>query len=539
MSARWTPSAQRLAAPIVVGSALLVILLGVPRDIHAQSGSAVDVRGWSARIDARIGEQLQREQVRPAELSDDSEFLRRAWLDLCGTIPPLHHPDGLSGVLDFLESKREDKREAVLDSLLASPAHARRLAEHWGRILLPPDSGQARLPFELWLRQQFVVNVPYDELARRILLARGSAGQAGPSVYYTSLQLKPEELAASTSQVFLGTQIHCAQCHNHPFDHWRREDFWGFAAFFARLKTSPNGQPVFDVEDVAEGEVMIPGLAGQVLADSERPASVAPRFLNGAVSGDDLPGTRRERLAEWLVSAENPYFARAAVNRVWGLMLGRGLVTPVDDLGDHNPPLHPELLDELAREFVASGHDLRLLIRAIAGTQAYQRTSRSSPGDPDRPELFARMAVKPLSGEQLYGCLSEAMRRRRPAGPYENFGAFDPLLANFLSRFGVSGQDATRYEAGIPQALTMINGGLVRQATDLVQSDLLVALDAPFLDDEQRIGILFLTSLGRQPTDDERAWCRGQLERSGEARRRACADILWALLNSGEFALNH
>ncbi len=491
----------------------------------------------AARIDRHLAAAWDRENVVPAPPASDAEFLRRAWLDLCGIIPPLNDGDGISGVHDFLHATRPDKRARLIEALLARPRHPAHLANVWKRVMLPADMNVQQfggdLGFESWLRGRFADNVPYHTLVSEVLLATGAANDAGPLLFYTVLELKPEELAASTSRIFLGVQIQCAQCHDHPFDHWKREDFWGYAAFFARLNR-PTGQQPF-LTDGNSGEVMLPGTEQLVL----------PRFLGGEISPDDAGPTRRARLAAVLTSAENPYFTRATVNRAWALLFGRGLVDPVDDLGRHNPPSHPELLDELAEYFVASGFDLRRLLRTLALTEAYQLSSRTSPGTEVRPELFARMAMKTLTAEQLYDCLTEAMRRRelQAGGPQvlAISRGIDPRRESFLARFRAPAQRATEYQAGIPQALTLMNGEIVRQATDVGQGDLLAALEAPFFTHEDRVETVFLSCLARPPEEDERDLFVEYVA-SGGAKgdpREALGDVLWALLNSAEFVLNH
>ena len=491
----------------------------------------------AAKIDARLAEVWAREKVEAAPPAEDADFLRRAWLDLCGTIPPLNDPDGISGIRQFLDSNDPDKRVRLIERLLARPSHATHFANVWKNVLLPQDAEVQRLGgeagFQSWLRGQFADNVPYDMLIASLVLAQGQANQAGPALFFTSLQLKPEELAASTSRVFLGTQIQCAQCHDHPFDHWKKADFWGYAAFFAQLQRPQQAQQIaFQVSDAATGEVMIPG-------SSE---AVTPRFLGGDTSGDDLGKSRRERLVQWLTWPENPFVARAAVNRVWALLFGRGLVHPVDDLGRHNASAHPELMSELAEYFVRSGYDLNRLVRTLTQTKAYQLSSRSPPGAEDRPELFARMSIKSLTAEQLYDCLLEAMRRRESASPAPpsalvlNRG-LDATRQAFLMRFRAPTQGATEYEGGIPQALTLMNGTNIRQATDLKQSDLLGALDAPFFTAAQKVEVLFLSTLSRPPRSEERAKFVAYVEQAGN--RQALGDVLWALLNSAEFMLNH
>ena len=489
----------------------------------------------AARIDELLDDARRQSGVSSAPLASDSEFLRRAWLDLCGTIPPLNHQDGISGIQDFLGSEQPDKRAVLLRRLLEKPSHAAHLATIWKNVMLPAEANVRRFGgdsgFQNWLRVQFADNVPYDELVRSVLLSTGAANQVGPSLFYTALELKPEELAASTSRIFLGTQIQCAQCHDHPFDHWTRRDFWSYAAFFARLARPGRPQQVAaTVSDVETGEVKLPD-TGEV---------VSPRFLGGAVSADDGDLNRRQRLAAWLTSRDNPYFAAATVNRAWALLFGRGIVDPVDDLGKHNAPSHPELLDELSQYFVDSDFDFACLLRTIASTRAYQLSSQSSPGDPDRPELFARMAIKSLTAEQLYDCLGEAMRRREFAST-PGGRRFDQARLSFLTKFRAPGQGATQFESGIPQALTLMNGALVREATDLAQSDVLVALNAPFFTDERRVEVLFLSTLSRPPTPAERRKFVQYVAQGKESndRRAALGDVLWALLNSAEFALNH
>ena len=511
---------------------LLLTATGVARaELRSESEMA-------ERINQHLALHWQTEAITPAGRATDAEFLRRAWLDLCGTIPPLNHQDGISGVRDFLQADHPDKREQLIQHLLDKPTHAAHFATIWRNVMIPPDVNVQRLggdtAFQTWLRGQFADAVPYDQMVNDLLLATGAANQTGPALFYTSLQLQPEELAASSSRIFLGTQIQCAQCHDHPFDHWKRQDFWGYAAFFARLSRPPNGQlAVFQVADTERGEVRIP--------DTDE--AVLPQFLGGQLSADEKGTHRRKRLAVWLTSAENPYFARATVNRVWALLFGRGLVDPVDDLGDHNPPSHPELLDELARYFVDSGFDLRRLLRTLAKTKAYQLSSQSSEGTEDRPELFARMAIKSLTAEQLYDCLAAAMRQREETNGQVSYRSrsFDQNRQAFLAKFRAPTQGTTDYESGIPQALTLMNGTVVRRGTDLAQSDLLVALDAPFFTDKQRVEVLFLSTVSRLPSQAEQEKMVQYVRKGGvkQNRRAALSDVLWALINSAEFVLNH
>ena len=495
----------------------------------------------AARIDTHLATVWASAGVTPAPAASDAEFLRRAWLDLCGIVPPILHGDGITGIRNFLGDTEPNKRQRLIRALLAKPRHAAHFATVWKNVMIPADTNVQRFGgdngFQGWLRGQFADNVPYNKMVNDLLLATGNANQVSPALFYSALQLKPEELAASTSKIFLGTQIQCAQCHDHPFDHWTRNDFWGYAAFFARLARPQNAQQVTtQVTDTNTGELKFP----------ETEDTVTPKFLGGKPSPDGDDGNRRQRLAQWLTSGSNPYFAQATVNRVWKQLFGRGIVNPADDLGKHNPPSHPELLNDLAQYFAETGFDLQRLIRTMAITQAYQLSSSSSPGDDQRPEIFARMAIKSLTAEQLYDCLLEAMRKREGNQLTNQRGGFavngGQLRQTFLLKFRAPTQGATEYEAGIPQALTLMNGSLIRDATDLQQSDILVMLDAPFFSSNAaRLETLFMSTLSRKPSETERVKFLNYVEEASKkfSRRQALSDVLWALLNSAEFVLNH
>jgi hypothetical protein len=508
----------------------LAILCGPPRAGAQDAPAGPDeFARMVARIDTLVNERLARAGVEPAPLADDAEFLRRAHLDLIGVIPTA------AEVRAFLADTTPDKRARLIESLLARPGHATHLAGAWRDVLLPPDPNVAqfgsRTGFQFWLRDRFERNVRYDRIVAELLITRGNPNQATPALFFTAAELKPEELAARSARIFLGVQIECAQCHDHPTDRWTKRDFWGYAAFFAQLESvaeRPLGASAF--QDKEQGEVFLPGTQ----------EAIPPTFL-GRVNAGAEPGQRRLRLALWLASKDNPYFARATANRVWALLFGRGLVEPRDDLGPHNPPSHPELLDELSQYLIKSRFDLRLMLRTLASTDAYARSSAwPSDGPEPAPELFARMAMKSLSPEQLYDCLAAATRRQ--SMPLAREGEFDVDAGRqaFLAKFEGTPASAVDFSSGIPQALTLMNGDEIRAATDLESSGLLVALGAPFLTDAERVESMFLATLSRKPTDAERSRFLEYVSRKGaKERSRGLSDALWAILNSAEFALNH
>jgi hypothetical protein len=291
-----------------------------------------------------------------------------------------------------------------------------------------------------------------------------------------------------------------------------------------------NVSAVLRVMDANKGEVKLPET--ETIVSPAYPFEVAEVGLTepGGDSVDDE--SRRERLAAWLTSSENPYFARATVNRVWSQLFGRGLVDPVDDMGGHNAPTLPVVLDKLAEYFASTGFDLRQLTRAITLTRAYQLSSAAEADDLASEMLFARMGIKVLSAEQLYDCLAVVTLQRDDDA--------DRSRADFLRKVSTSMGGSNSYEAGIPQALTLMNGARMTQATSPATSGLLRSLGAPFYSDSQRIETLFLATLSRPPSDTELAGF-GQYvaDASQDSHKQAYADLLWALLNSAEFTLNH
>jgi hypothetical protein len=435
-----------------------------------------------------------------------------------------------------LNDPSPDKRQQLIERLLNSPAHATHLAVTWRKIMLPgeidPQQAGNAAGLENWLRRQFAANLRYDRVVAEFLVASGS-GEEGPVLFYTSQELKPEKLASSTARIFLGLQIGCAECHDHPFDHWRREDFWNYAAFFARLQQPSTDLPqpgATSLVELTQGELPLP--------ESDQMAK--PRFPGGDFATEQL-GTRRQLLAVWMTSRENPFLARAAVNWAWSHMFGRGLVEPVDDLGPRNPPSHPQLLDELTSYFANTGFDLQNLFRTLANTQAYQLSSQMTESVTP-PELFARMGVKSLTPEQLYDSVQRVIARRSQSNSAMDANRFlDPRRQMFISKIHTQSREPLSFQAGMPQALLLMNGGDVAEAVDVQRSGLLNALRAPFLDDAQRLEILYLAALSRRPSEDEAGDYLAFVAEGTDADDRftRLGDVLWALLNTSEFALNH
>ena len=496
------------------------LLYGTPvsADPHA-----VPAEQMAARIDSLFESAWEAKKIAPSPLASDHEFLRRVTLDLIGVIPTAGE------ARRFLADDSGDKRQRTVDQLLDSPRHSTHLANTFREIILPSNGNN---PFndasglQRWLRKQFVNEMRYDRIVSEFLAATGT-GQEGPAAFYRSLEAKPEKLAAATSRVFLGLQLECAQCHDHPFDDWTQEEFWGYAAFFARIQP-PNGMMQnFQLVDSPVGEVTIP----------ETDKVVAPKYPRGPEANEADGGTRRIQLSIWMASRDNPFLAKAAVNRLWSFMFGKGLVNPVDDIGPHNPPAHPQLMNELTDYFIEQDFSLRELFRAIAYSRTYQRSSLIDATDHEMANhdirLFERMYVKTLSANQQFDSIARALLL--------NSAGDTTLRRVFISRMQTSTRDRTEYSAGLQQALNLMNGQQISQATSQSESGLLAALSAPFLDVEQRIESAFLASLTRMPTSQEQSVFTSHLatQDSDADRQQALGDIVWALMNSAEFQLNH
>lgn len=516
----------------IAAALTLIAVLGFLPATPALYANDVQRREMSSRIDELLAERWSEEGIKPAPQSDDAEFVRRTYLDLTGTIPTV------AEVRAFLARDDADKRSQLIDGLLASPEHATHMATTWRNLMLGSsvdfENVAAIAGVQNWLRDQFIQNARYDNLVADLLVASGGE-ESGPAFFYTSLELKPEKIAATTARVFLGLQIQCAECHDHPFDNWTQTDFWGYAAFFGRL--SQDSQMAMPgrvaLVDKIEGEVTLP----------ETKKVVLPAYPGGHSAGNESGGTRRRQLAIWMASRDNPYLARAAVNWSWAHMFGRGLVHPVDDIGKHNPASHPQLFAELTQYFIDTGFDLRNLLQVLANTSVYQLSSQIVEEEPVPPQFFARMLLKVLTAEQIYDSLT-VMRVRDVAESSSRSAAgrlFDADRQMFVSKMQSASNDITEYESGLPQALLMMNGELITQVSGLEKGRLLPSLEAPFFTDEERVETLFLAALARHPTNDEQNRCMAYLmsEDSPESRRLAWADILWALLNSSEFAFNH
>lgn len=489
-------------------------------------------------IDRLAAQEWKRVGVTPAPLSSDAEFVRRVSLDLIGTLP------GPEEVRAFLESTAKDKRARLIDSLLDRPEYVDYWSLKWSDLLRAHrryvgDKGLET--FRGWIRRSVRENRPVDEMTRELLTSQGDLFNSGP-VSYFFIDAKPEELAETTAQVFLGVRLQCARCHHHPLEVWGQDDYYGLAAFFTRLKFKDAGKIGTRFGGPKSVRATRTPDANRKL---QRPSE--PRLLGGeAITGENIPDIRRP-LAEWIASKENPFFARNFVNRYWAWLTGRGLVEPVDDLRATNPASIPALLDALTEDFVTHDFDVRHLLRTICNSRVYQLASNLNPQRDRDGALFTHRVPRRMQAEVLLDAVNQF------AGTKETFNGQppgtraialpDPTIGSyFLTTFGRplrnSACDCARgSKPDLAQTLHLINGYAIN-AKIADQNGRLKRLLKADLNDADRIEVLYLASLSRKPTDEEREIVLSLLTEA-PSREEAWQDVMWTLLNCSEFSFNH
>ena len=519
--------------PVFTTGLLVALTCGVRADesivtttapVAERKLSPLELANW---IDEQFRLAWKQQGLEPAPLTNDSEYVRRAFLDLIGRIP------SVAEVREFLDDGNPDKRRYLVEELLQRGAFANHLANTFRDLMLAGTSAQetrALAPsLEIWLKLRFTANMPYDQVVSELLTApldRPAIPRApSPLAFYQAAEFKPEQLAANSSRVFMGIQVQCAQCHDHPFAEWKQPQFWSFAAFFKNISPQGMDEQIMTQTDDLDG-IKIPG----------KDVLVPAQFLDGSKPMRESKDNRRAMLARWVTSPTNPYFAKAAVNRVWGSFLGRGFVQPLDDLDPSHPPAYPEIFDVLCNQFRLHHYDLKYLIRVIAATQVYQLSCRGAPREGDDPLAvqFARMPLRRLTSDQIYASFIQATGFREAAPNISENVARD----EFLEKFADSSVSPTEIKTTILQALSLMNGRHVTLATDIEKSEFLsVIAEAPYLDAGGRVESLFLATLSRMPDETERELFEEALR--ADESKPVLADLFWMLLNSAEFLLNH
>lgn len=526
-------------APLPAGGA-------APEAAPKQSSPAAleEVVRTAERIDRKLDERRRAAGVVAAPAIDERAFLRRVSLDLIGRIPTVEESRA------YLADKSSDRDRKLIRRLLASPLYARHWAVLWRRRWIPEaDAPQFEFltdDVDDWLAAKLHRRTSYRAIVAELLngpstdaggTSRIPGDDAGARAFLVAGEDKPENLAAHATRAFLGINLDCAQCHDHPFARWTRDQFWQTAAFFAR--PAPAMEPADDPK---------PGAARFALTILETDRRVTAQFLGeptvawpATIDRD----TGRRVLAEWITSEKNPYFARHAVNYIWLNLFGNGLVLPLDDLSVAAPAGDPRLLAELADELISADFDVMRIIEACVLSRTYRVGPRgaarradgaAASGDEDGP-LFAESPIRALSGEQLYDSIRTAaglpavrddLARREAQLERRTWGR------QFLS------ERAAAAERSILQALKLMNGPTVAEAGDPDLGPLIaVVVDGPLTTPEARVELLFAATLNRAPTADERAAALAHLAAGNEEPRRAVSDLFWALINTAEFNTNH
>ena len=460
---------------------------------------------------------------------NDATFLRRTSLDLTGRLPLAVK------VESFLAENASNKRTKLVDQLLASEE----FNQYWTlqlakllRLRPQPEDTQGLQTYHKWLADQIRDKVSYKQLARTLIMATGDTHKIGPANFYRTSK-GPREQAEFVSELFMGSRLRCANCHNHPLDRWTQDDYHGLAAIFAKIES------------------------GKVVKTKPNGVVVHPRTLESAllrIPGEDFLASDiidgRQQLADWLTSSDNPYFAKAIVNRLWKQMMGRGLVEPVDDFRATNPATHPALLDELADDFMAHGYSLRHTLRVIANSQAYARSANATVENKDDDRFYSHASRRPLEPEVLADAISDVLGI---SGKYGELAAgtravmlvnpiTQSLTLDILGRCGreESCESSNAAVGGLPQKLHLFNGDLLNARIAARGSRLFNLIES----DKRPMEIIdefYLTALNRHPTSDENKHWKQQLEsiKSEKEQQAFLEDFVWGLLTCNEFVTNH
>lgn len=583
--------------------------LGVPRPASSAGTSpgetspsnSTSPEAATAEIDRLIARAWQENDVRPASAATDGEWCRRVYLDLIGRVPTVAELDA------FLDDRSPQRRTRLVDRLLGgdyAEEYARSWAGIWTNLLIGRTGGTMRGALTNrqgmvdYLQVAMLENKPYDQLARELLTATGDARPDMPNfngaVNFLIEKLDEDgvQATAKTAEIFLGMGVQCTQCHDHPFNDYRQNQFWELNAFFRQTRArvrrdedDPQQRYATLVDDDFYGEgagagfdrrdnIVLELRDGKLVdrdAESLRAAPLFyeqknglvqvafPVFIDGTAlvdvfadrgaelgnSGRLADVNRRAELTKLILAADE--FPRAAVNRLWAHFFGYGFTKPIEDMGPHNVPSHPELLDTLAASFAASGYDLKAMMRAIVLSRPYGLSSKMTAGnqndDPQQGQapLFARFYLRQMTAEQLYDSLLAATAADATVDEDAREAMKQRWLAQFNTAFGNDEQaEATTFNGSIPQALTMMNGELVARATRTGGGSFLARVAAdPDLSSREKIHYLYRAALARTPTGEERQACNALLAARDGNVPETLADIWWAVLNSNEFILVH
>ncbi|HEV3024531.1 MAG TPA: DUF1549 domain-containing protein [Pirellulales bacterium] len=485
-------------------------------------------------VDKFVFEKLRQLQILPSDLCSDEEFVRRVYLDVIGELPTVSEAEA------FLASQDPQKRAALINALLERPEYADFWALKWSDLLRLRNNKVTPAgvhKFYRWVVNALRTNMPYDRFVRELLTSAGSTFDH-PAANYFRTATDTNDCTETTSQLFLGIRIQCAKCHNHPFERWTQDNYYGIGAFFNRVQRKPSARP--------EEQVVFVARAGEVT--QPRTGKQMKPWL--PLTGDaDLPGEddRRQTFVDWLVKADNPFFAKVEVNRLWGHLLGRGIVEPVDDFRDSNPPASAALLEALAQDFAAHGFDRKHILRTILNSRTYQLSSRKNEFNKSDAKYFSHARTRLLSAEQLLDAICQVTSVPEkyaglPAGTRATQLPSPDVDNYFLKVFGQPARETAcqcerSNESNLSQALQMINGPLVHSKVRDENNRLKLMLKAQ-KSTQDVITELYLAAFCRKPSDAEMTTAANHVVGSGD-QVKGLEDVCWALLNANEFLFQH
>ena len=494
-------------------------------------------------VDENVDQKLKQLQYQPAEVCSDETFVRRVYLDVLGTLPTIEEADR------FLADASQEKRKRLIDELLGRPEFALFWSQKWGDLLRVSRKQiglNSVFKYSQWLQAAISNNMPYDQFARELLTASGSTITSPAGNYYRTAG-ETLDAMESTAQLFMGTRIQCAKCHNHPFERWTQSNYYGLASFFNRVERRKTDQPEEvilwtknsgEVHHPADGRVMKPWV----------PVTGNLEVTNTA--------DRRVALAEWLTSPENPFFARVEVNRIWAQVMGRGIVEPFDDFRDSNPPANAPLLDALAQDFVEHSFDRLHILRTILNSRTYQADSRPNDFNRDDNKYFSHYMPRQLTAEQLVDSLGQVAGRPKQFGlvapntkatwlPAPDLQPHDRSKlgeVDFLKVFGQPERQSVCEcdrgdDSSLGQALELLNGSFVNQlltdANNRLHHNVRIARPT-----KEVIVKLYRLALSRRPSESELNHSLAYAENHSD-KARALEDICWAIINKDEFLFQH
>ena len=486
-------------------------------------------------IDGLVHAKHMKVRITPSGMCDDNTFIRRIYLDVIGQLPEAE------AVEKFVADKSSDKRAKLVDELLDRPEFVKMWVMKWAELLqIRTDANRfqyknAILYFE-WLRSQFEKNRPMNEIVQDLLGSKGGTF-SNPAGNFYQIQRDSKKLMENTAQIFMGMRIQCAQCHNHPFDRWTMDDYYSFANFFSQVgrKGSEDNREII-IYNSGSGSVRHP------VGNRDLP----PKFLGGE-RPDTAGKDRRELLAKWLASDDNPFFAKNLANIVWGHFMGVGIVEPVDDVRISNPPSNPELLEELGKRFSKSGYDFKQLVRDICNSRTYQRSVQSNDSNRDDTRNFAKASIRRVRAEVLLDIISQVTDTKNkfrglPSGASAVEIVDGKTSTFFLTTFGRATRDTVcscevALEPNLSQALHLLNGSTVNSKCSQggVVTKALAAKKTP----SQIIDDLYMRCLARKPFAAEKEKLMAFVGEEGRSDADVLNDLFWAVLNSKEFIFNH